>query len=140
MEDKQKNYDDIINLPHHVSSTHTQMPIEDRAAQFAPFAALTGYDDAIEESARLTVGKIELDDNEKALLDQKLSQIVDKNQNKTEIKVTYFVEDKLKEGGEYQTITGRFKRIEDDQKRLVFDDDTKILIEDIIKIEDTTKI
>lgn len=129
------NYDDIINLPHHISKKHPQMPIADRAAQFSPFAALTGYDAAVRETARLTTERIELDENAKADLDMKLSLLKESLSGSPQISVIYFVADQKKAGGEYITINGSLKRIDVYEGRLVMEDGREIPIEDIMEIE-----
>ena len=96
----------MINLPHPVSKVHPQMPIAERAAQFSPFAALTGYGDAVKETARLTDAKIELDEDAKEILDEKLKQIREQIEEHPEIEITYFQPDERKKGGSYITITG----------------------------------
>lgn len=85
-----RSYDDILHLPHHVSATHPQMPVSERAAQFSPFAALTGHQKAIKEAARLTDEKIELDENSKTILDQKLQNLLEYSVDPPEATVTYF--------------------------------------------------
>lgn len=130
------NYDDIIHLPHHRSKKHAPMPLIDRAAQFSPFAALTGHDAAIKETARLTDRKIELDEYEIAALDEKLQMIkiqLDVKKS-SEITVTYFQPDMRKEGGEYVNVTGNVKKMDEYDKCLIMNDGTRILIEDIIDI------
>ena len=97
-------YDDIINLPHHQSATRPHMSNYDRAAQFAPFAALTGYDDAVKETARLTDRRIELDEGEKAAIDQRLLLVQERLPEPTEVTITYFVSDKRKAGGAYVSV------------------------------------
>ena len=112
-------YDDIIHLEHPVSLKHPRMPIADRAAQFAPFSALTGYDDAIDETGRYTSDMAEMSEDAKELLDRKqifLTHIIDE---KPEITVTYFVPDARKSGGEYKTISGRLKAIDEYKRELV---------------------
>ena len=94
-----ENYEDIINLPHHVSSKRPQMPMLDRAAQFSPFAALTGYDDAIHETARLTNNKVDLSEEEKETLDRKQQILSEKLSNHPPLTITYFVPDAKKSGG-----------------------------------------
>ena len=101
---KENNYDDIINLPHHVSDKHPQMTMHDRAAQFSPFAALTGHNDAIKETARLTDRRIELSEEVKEELSRKLLYIAENISDKPVVTISYFVEDKLKQGGEYVTL------------------------------------
>ena len=128
-------YDDIIHLPHHVSKTRPQMSMEDRAAQFSPFAALTGYDAAILETGRLTEDKLELGEETQAILDRKqryLAEIID---TKPEITVTYFVPDEKKSGGAYSTVTGFLKRIDEYERQLVLTDGRKILLDAIFDIE-----
>ena len=128
-------YDDIIHLPHHVSKTRPQMSMEDRAAQFSPFAALTGYDAAILETGRLTEDKLELGEETQASLDRKqryLAEIID---TKPEITVTYFVPDEKKSGGSYSTVTGFLKRIDEYERVLMLTDGRKIQLDAILDIE-----
>ena len=128
-------YDDIIHLPHHVSKTRPQMSLEDRAAQFSPFAALTGYDAAILETGRLTEDKLELGEETQAILDRKqryLAEIID---TKPEITVTYFVPDEKKSGGAYSTVTGFLKRIDEYERVLVLTDGRKIQLDAVLDIE-----
>lgn len=129
-----RNYEDIIHLPHHRSKKHAPMPLIDRAAQFSPFAALTGHDAAIRETARITDRKIELDEYEIAVLDEKLHQIKEKLIIHPEITVTYFRPDLRKDGGEYVTITSSVKKMDEYTKALIMEDGTRILIEDIIEL------
>ncbi|MGM9970168.1 MAG: hypothetical protein ACI35S_07215 [Anaeroplasma sp.] len=129
-----EKYDDIINLPHHVSTKHQRLSMEQRAAQFAPFAALTGYGDAIKETARITEDRIELDDEEKIKLDNKLKKIQNNISNKPKVIVTYFVPDIRKSGGEYLTKVGNLKKIDEYNQLLVLDDKTEIPIKEIIEI------
>lgn len=125
-------YDDIIDLPHHVSTTHPHMI--DRAAQFMPFRALTGYEDAVQETARLTDEKIELTEDEKALLDVRLQKLADKIAGHPQLTATYFQPDKKKAGGAYVTITGQLKRIDDYEGVLILMSGERIQIEDILEI------
>ena len=104
-------YDDIIDLPHHVSKVHPQMSMYNRAAQFAPFAALTGHEDAIQETARQTDEDKELSESEAEILNRKLTYLILKKEEKPAVSVTYFVEDGRKSGGNYRTATG-IKRID----------------------------
>ena len=127
-------YDDIINLLHHVSRKHPQMSIHDRAAQFAPFAALTGHGEAIAETARLTDRKIELDDYEKMKLDEKLLILQEHIMEMPEISVTYFCPDEKKEGGKYVTITKALRKINDMERTLLMEDGMQIRIEDILEV------
>ena len=126
-------YDDIIGLPHHVSSTRPHMPMLDRAAQFQPFRALTGYEDAVQETARYTDEKVELTEDEKALLDMELQRLSDDIANRPQVTLTCFRPDKRKSGGAYVT-TGRLKKIDDLEGTLILASGERIVIEDIIEI------
>ena len=128
-------YDDIINLPHHVSSTRPHMSIEERAAQFSPFAALTGHEDAIKETARQTEREIILDENELEILDEKLKAILsDKSDNKN-IKVVYYVPDENKNGGKYVECSGSVKKMDEYRHVLVMEDGTEINVGRIADIQ-----
>ncbi len=129
------NYDDIINLPHHVSETRPQMSQRDRAAQFSPFAALTGYDSEIKETARLTDEKLELDDYSISRIDSCLQILIDNAQERPTISITFFKADVRKSGGAYVTVSGEFRRIDESNHTVVLMDGTKIPIEDIYTIE-----
>lgn len=126
-------YEDIIALPHHVSASHPQMSLADRAAQFSPFAALMGYEDAIDESARLTEEQIELDENAREELDEKLRQIRECGEAHPEITVTYFQKDARKDGGAYVTLTDRVKKIDEYARMISFMDGTVVRIENILQ-------
>lgn len=126
-------YDDIIDLPHHTSTKHTPMAMNMRAAQFSPFAALTGYDAAIAETERLTDQKIELDENEKELLDEKIQMVMESSDKS--ISMTYFVEDEKKTGGKYITLHGKVAKIDVYDKIIVMDNHTSIRIDDILSID-----
>jgi len=128
------NYEDIINLPHHVSKKHPQMSIWSRSAQFAPFAALTGYDDAVKETARLTDKRLEIDEGLKNILNNKLQYILDNKLLQPEITFTYFVYDTKKSGGKYIEKTGVVKKIDLNEKYIMLKDKTKISIDEIINI------
>lgn len=127
-------YEDIINLPHHVSPKRSQMSMQDRAAQFSPFAALTGYEDAIKETGRLTDVKIELSDEDRELLDQKQQYLQEHIGDRPEITITYFVPDEKKSGGAYISISGRMKRVDEYARQFVLTDGKKIPLDDIIDI------
>lgn len=129
-------YDDIINLPHHVSKKHPRLSMEQRAAQFAPFAALTGFGDAINETSRITENRIELDDEEKLKIDNILQKLMDKISNKPKVTITYFIPDLRKTGGEYKTKIGNLKKIDEYKQLLVLEDKTEIPIKEIIEILD----
>ena len=132
------NYDDIIDLPHHVSSTRPRMPMIDRAAQFQPFRALTGYEDAVRETARLTDRRRELTEEEKARLDAALQRLMDSISSRPQVSVTWFQPDKRKAGGAYVTTTGRLKKIDDLEGILILLGGERIVIEDILDIQITT--
>ena len=128
-------YDDIIDLPHYVSVKHPHMPMIDRAAQFSPFAALTGYDAAIKETARLTGERLDLDDCEKAALNNKLQLLLNRIAERPYVSITYFQPDKRKAGGEYVITSGSIKRIIRYERTLLMGNGVKIVIEDIIDIQ-----
>lgn len=128
-------YEGIINLPHHVSNKHPKMTLEARAAQFAPFAALTGYDDEIKETARLTNERIELDDEVKNFLNNKIRIILEQISTRPVITFTYFIPDLQKEGGKYVTVTGIVKKINEYKKMIILEDKTEISIKEIINIQ-----
>lgn len=127
-------YDDIIKLPHHVSKRHPQMSIMARSAQFAPFAALSGYDEAVKETARLTDKRLEIDDGLKSILNNKLQYILENININPEIIFTYFVYDKKKTGGKYVKKIGIVKKIDLIEKYILLTDKSKIPIEEIIDI------
>lgn len=127
-------YDDIINLPHHQSLTRPHMSAYDRAAQFSPFAALTGYEDAVAETARLTDKKAELDEYGKSDLNERLNIIQDTLDEQPKVSITYFLPDKKKSGGEYVTVSGCVKKIDEYEHIVVMLDATKIPIDDIAEI------
>ena len=129
------NYDDIIHLPHHVSKKHPQMSLSNRAAQFSPFAALTGHAAAIQEAARLTDTFIELDESRKELLDEQLRVIKENLEQKPEIEVTYFRPDSRKSGGAYVTFCGQVRKIEEYSRQILFADGTAIQIEYLYAID-----
>ena len=127
-------YDDILHLPHPTSKRHPRMPIADRAAQFSPFAALTGHGAAIEETARVTDRRIELDEDAKEQLDQTLQLLLERIDEQPEITVTWFSPDKKKAGGQYHTATGKLKRIDTQESRLILTDGNQIPLEDLLEI------
>lgn len=131
-----EKYEDIINLPHHVSKTRPQMSMQDRAAQFSPsFAALTGYDAAIKETGRLTVRKVEMDEEALHILNMKFQILVDSMDVRPEVTFTYFEPDKHKAGGAYVEVTGMVKKIDDFERLIVMQDGTKLPMDDILRIE-----
>ena len=126
-------YEDIINLPHHVSKTHPQMSMLDRAAQFSPFAALTGYDSAINEAGRLTCKKIILSEDAQESLDWKMQQITSRQPAPT-VSLTYFVADSLKDGGSYLTHIGQIKRVDDVERGIYMSDGAIIPLDDVYEL------
>ena len=128
-------YDDIINLPHYQSKKRAHMSLEDRAAQFASFAALTGHEEAIEETARLTEKKIVLEEAAKEAISEKLFEISQSLDKKWNVSITYFKPDRFKEGGAYLTDIGVVKKIDEVEKIIVMDNGMRIEIEGIIGVE-----
>lgn len=128
------SYDDIINLPHPEPAGHPRMSVSDRAAQFSPFAALTGHEAAIRETARLTGHRMELDEDAKAMLDMKLRLSEEQKDGRTQICITYFRKDDKKDGGSYETISGYIRKIDDVEHKVILTDGTGIDIDDIYEI------
>lgn len=128
-------YDDIINMQHHISKRHPQMSLEARSTQFAPFASLTGYEDAVSETGRLTTNKIDLSEDEKANLDKKLQILKEHILEEPSVFITYFIPDIFKEGGSYITVNCNLKRIDNINRVLVLSDKSTINFDDILEIE-----
>ena len=128
-------YEDIINLPPHISKKHPQPTMMDRAARFAPFAAITGYEEMVLEEARITEERIDLDEGTLSILNEKLNMIQEFIDEEPEIKITYFEPDKKKSGGAYIDITGTVKRIDEYEGLVIMTDGKKIRIEDIYGLE-----
>ena len=128
------NYDDIINLPHHVSKKHPPMSLYARSAQFAPFAALTGYEDAVKETARETTERIDIDDEIKSILDGKIQILIEQLKKRPEVSITYFLHDLRKDGGAYITVDGIIKKIDTYNQNIILADNTEIPINEIIDI------
>lgn len=131
-------YDDILNLPHHVSNTRPHISMHDRAAQFSPFAALTGYDDTVKETARLTDEKLELTADRINELNQKIAFLNEHAEERPEITVEYFIPDEKKSGGKYVTLSGKFRRIDEYNQNMVFVSGEEIPLNDIFEIELST--
>lgn len=129
-----KNYDDILHLPHPTSKVHPRMSQKNRAAQFAPFAALVDYEDVISEAGRLTDRRIELDDGEIAILDERLRLVLAGGAGQ-EVSVTWFQPDERKDGGSYVTTTGCIKKVDELRHTLVMTDSTEVPIEEILDIQ-----
>lgn len=128
-------YNDIINLPHHVSATRPQMSMMDRAAQFSPFAALVGYAAAIKETARLTDQKIDLDDYGKEEINDKIQLITERLGEAFEVVITYFQPDSKKAGGAYVDAAGVVKKVDEYERMIVFRNGKRIPIDDVLNID-----
>lgn len=128
-------YDDLINLPHPTPPGHPRMSALDRAAQFSPFAALAGFEEAIRETARWTDQRAELDETAKSALDQQLSLLAKAADRHPEASVTYFLPDPKKSGGRYITAAGRIKSVDNSGKRVIMEDGKSIPMEDILRID-----
>ena len=120
------NYDDIINLPHHVSKNHPRMSMVQRAAQFAPFAALVGHEAMIAETARVTDAEIDLGEETIQMLNQKMSYLKERLKEHPAVTITYFLPDPKKSGGEYLTTSGIIKKIDDFEHTIVMENGTII--------------
>ena len=128
-------YDDIINLPHPTSERHPRMPMANRAAQFSPFQALTGYDAAVKETARLTEAKAELTEEEQSALNAKIQLLADRLSSQPSAVFTYFQPDSKKEGGTYHTVHGTVKKIDGYTGEVVLTDGRRIPVGDILDIQ-----
>ena len=124
-------YDEIMGLPHHVSKTRPQMPLSDRAAQFAPFAALTGYDSAIKETGRLTDERIELDEEALTALNRKYQLLIEALDDAPEVTIIYFQPDERKAGGQYVSATGTVKKVDTFGRRILLQDGTRIPLDSV---------
>lgn len=129
-----RNYDEIIGLPHHVSTTRKHMSNYDRAAQFSPFAALVGYDEAVAETARLTEERAELTESEQEKVDAALRVLQENIQNQPEATITYFRPDPYKKGGEYVTVTAHIRRIDPVARVVQFTDKSTIPLDEIVAV------
>ena len=128
-------YEDILHLPHHVSQTRPRMSRMDRAAQFSPFQALTGLESAMQETERQTTMKIELDENEKAVLDEKLRILQARILDNPEVFIVFYRPDAYKDGGSYHEISGSLRRIDTVQRQLLLNDGTSIPLDDIYSVD-----
>ena len=135
-QEKKDDYSDIISLEHPVSKKHAHMSLYDRAAQFSPFSALTGHEAAIAETGRLTQKKMELDEDAKEQLDEKIQVLLQQQNTKKRVwvQVVYFVPDLVKEGGAYQTYRGYLKRLDGYRRKLIFEDALEIKLDAIYDI------
>ena len=129
-----EGYEDIINLPHHVSPTRPQMSMQDRAAQFSPFAALTGYDSAVKETARLTEQRIKLDEYEVEALNARIHLIAEHLEYQPEVSITFFEPDERKAGGAYITVTGTVKKIDEYERIILMQGGEKIPMNEVIEL------
>lgn len=129
------DYDDIINLPHHQSKNRPHMTNLERGAQFSPFAALKGYDDEIDEAARLTEMRLSPDDERIREINEKLSLLKESVRNRPNVAITYFAPDSKKEGGAYLTAEGALKKFDEYNRQLTLSTNTKIPIDNITKID-----
>ena len=135
MSNARDKYSDIIDMPHHQSTRRSHMSLHDRAAQFAPFAALSGYDDEISETARLTDRKLELSEEEEQILNDRIHMLNDSIKKQPEVRIVYFVPDERKSGGAYVTTVGNVRRVDELEGVIIFTDGTKIDIADIYSID-----
>lgn len=131
---EENRYDDIINLPYPVTTTRQRMSMHDRAAQFSPFAALVGYDDCVDEAARLTDSKLELTEDQANALNEKLQILKEYADVQPMVAIEYFVPDKLKSGGAYVTVTGNFRRIDEYNNTLILTSGSVVCLGDIFQI------
>lgn len=134
MNNNQHKYDDIINMPHHISRRHKQMPLSDRAAQFSPFSALSGYGDAVKETARQTDRRIYLSEDAKALINDKI-RILSEISNGKPVSITHFISDDKKAGGQYITDTGTVKKIDEYNKVIKMNNGAIIAFKDILELD-----
>ena len=132
--DRQGKYNDIIHLPHHVSRKRPQMPLEDRAAQFSPFAAVVGHEASVKEAARLTDEKRDLDEAEKTVINEALLEIQSRIETGVEVEIEHFKADTVKSGGQYVMTVGVVKKIDIYTRHVRMTDDTCIQIDDILRI------
>lgn len=128
-------YEDIVDLPHHISKKHPQPTMADRAARFAPFAAITGYEEMVLEEARVTDERIEMDESSKAALNEKLNMILEFVDEQPEVSITYFEPDMRKAGGAYITVIGTVKRIDEYEHLVIMTDGKKINIDEIYNLQ-----
>ena len=135
MEDNAEKYADILHLPHPVSKTRVQMSMMDRAAQFSPFAALSGYEAAVRETVRATVAKVESSEEELTLLDRKFHLIKESLPDPPLVTFLYFEPDPYKAGGAYVSITGKVKKVDDFSRLIVLTDGSQLLMDDILSVE-----
>lgn len=131
----ENKYEDIISLPHHISEARKRMSLYDRAAQFSPFAALTGHEDALKETARLTDPKPELDESEKLIISEKLQMIMNKMTPETKVSITHFVPDIKKSGGAYLKTEGFIRKYDSFARKIIMSDKETIDIDAVVSVE-----
>ena len=134
MSSVEEKYGDILHLPHHVSAEHPPLSMWSRAAQFSPFAALSGYEEAVQETARLTERRTALEEADLQELDRTLRSLLDRIDERPELTATYFLPDARKEGGSYEKKTGRLRRLDPAERRLCFTDGSSLALDDIIAL------
>ena len=127
-------YDDLLNLPHHVSVTHPHMSLYDRAAQFAPFKALTGYEDEVEETARLTDARVDLDEDKIEQLDARLRLLEEHLSESPPVSITFFRPDDRKDGGRYETVSEEVRKIDHIQRNILLRSGQSIAIDNVYDI------
>ena len=138
--DETHRYDDIIDMPHHVSAKRKQMDPAMRAAQFSPFAALTGFENYISEEGRFTDCRAELDEEEKNAIGARLSSLASEYPNSCEVVVTYYSEDSKKAGGKYLTVSGKIEKIDSEKGTVTFEDGFSVLVSDVFSVSDFGKM
>lgn len=132
----ENKYEDIISLPHHISKARKRMSLYDRAAQFSPFAAITGHDEALKETARLTDSKPELDESEKLIINEKLQMIMNnKTMPETKVSITHFVPDIKKSGGAYLKTEGFIRKYDSFARKIIMSDKETIDIDAVVSVE-----
>lgn len=128
-------YEDMLELPHHISRERPQMAMEERAAQFSPFAALTGYGDAIRETGRLTERQLELEPDVKDRLNEKLRLLMELPSPRPEVSIVYFLPDEKKEGGSYVSVRGRVKKVDENSRQIVMENGGRIPLEAVMELD-----
>jgi hypothetical protein len=134
MKRSERDYEDMLDMPHHVSSTRPRMSVQDRAAQFAPFKTMVGLDDEVTEVARITDEKLEISEEEAETINQALQEIAENISSHPKVKILYFCPDRKKAGGEYRSYEGNVKRINEAQEKLIFIDGTTVNINDLYEV------
>lgn len=128
-------YSDIIEMPHHVSRKHKHMSVSSRAAQFSPFAALSGYDGQIIEEARLTNNKLDIREDSLGRLNETLGDIIERIKEKPLVEVTYFKPDDKKDGGKYVSLSGCVRRVDEVFREMIFTDGSRVSLNDVLDLK-----